>query len=376
MNNSILFVQLLIPWLIFFSIYDKSRTSKSFVVLLVYLAYLFFCAFNPLNATIYHGILGIILHGGFWFALFAYLDNRDKIDVVKLSPWFWVICLAQFALGVVQYLLPSDHLLNKYANLEEVQVIANVGSAVRVTGTFSYVAGYSSFIFFMAAFGWYLALKKTFQSRLVILLLFFAFAGALMNGSRATTAILLVISCFIFFNRQFILHSIPSVILSVFFVLGLFFYSPVVQNFATHTYENFMERVTVTRASGEEKARVLGPIDRIIYFKGKYTFGIGLGATYQGANAIWGESWYAQEYGFYEDEGERILLEGGYPLFFFRAILLLLVGYYTKIPVYAFAFFYFLILLFFPIVFNIYNSVYMLFGLFLLDRAFSGLKVD
>lgn len=375
-NNAILFIQLLIPWLIFISIYDKSRSSKLFVVLLVYLTYLFLCAFNPLNATIYHGILGIILHGGFWFALFAYLDNRDKIDAVKLSPWFLAVCLVQFGLGVVQYLLPSEHFLNKYVSLEQVKAIAKVGSAVRVTGTFSYIGGYSSFVIFVALYAWSIAIQKTFQSRLVLLLLFLAFAGALMNGSRSTAAILLVFSCLIFFNRRFILHSISSIFLLFFLVLGLFFYSPKVQNFATRTYENFMSRVTENRASGEEKTRVLGPIDRIIHFRGKYTFGIGLGATYQGANAIWGESWYAKDYGFYEDEAERIILEGGYPLFFFRVVLLFVLGYYIKIPFYAFAFFYFLILLFFPIVFNIYNSIYMLFGLFLLDRAFSKAKLN
>jgi hypothetical protein len=98
-------------------------------------------------------------------------------------------------------------------------------------------------------------------------------------------------------------------------------------------------------------------------------FGVGLGSTYQGANLVFGTSEYVLEYGYNESEAGRIVLEGGFILFFLRIILFFVLMNKTLIPLYGKVLFF---AMFFSsqIVFSVYLGAFFLLGIMFVDRAY------
>ncbi|MGL1423646.1 hypothetical protein ACSTJ1_00460, partial [Vibrio parahaemolyticus] len=89
--------------------------------------------------------------------------------------------------------------------------------------------------------------------------------------------------------------------------------------------------------------------------KGNYPiFGVGLGSTYQGAIKLFGTSPFIIEYGFYESEVIRIVLEGGFILLFTRIFVIIYVIRQLLIPVTGKIVITIILLFFFPTIFNIY----------------------
>jgi hypothetical protein len=113
----------------------------------LYLLLLIVEASNPLNLTIYHGLLGILVHSYFWVFIFLYLQNREEVVIEQWICPVLIACLVKVGLGMLQYQQPATSFINRYANLDTVGGnIANIGKAVRVTGTFSYIGGYGAFL--------------------------------------------------------------------------------------------------------------------------------------------------------------------------------------------------------------------------------------
>ena len=52
---------------------------------------------------------------GFWYAIFSYMKLRQDVRLEKLIGIFIIISLGQVALAFVQYGLPPDNVLNRYA---------------------------------------------------------------------------------------------------------------------------------------------------------------------------------------------------------------------------------------------------------------------
>ena len=110
---------------------------------------------------------------------------------------------------------------------------------------------------------------------------------------------------------------------------------------------------------------------RLLNFKGDYgLFGVGLGSTYQGANALFGVSAAVKEHPVNEDELDRIVLEGGFILLALKIVLMVLLVRNSCINKLYLSVYLILVILFVPIVFNIYNSIYLFLGLALLDRVY------
>src|SRR5205823_8969299 len=147
-NNTILAIQLSIPFSFLFLVRSKQLHSPFKPLLIAYIFLLVLLAINPMNYTIFHGIFGIILHLGFWMACFFYFENKEYFELHDLFKLFIAISIAEVVLGFIQYTLPASHILNKYVNESSIADIAMVGNSVRVTGTFSYLAGYAAFFVF------------------------------------------------------------------------------------------------------------------------------------------------------------------------------------------------------------------------------------
>lgn len=189
----------------------KLYNTEYSVALTIYLILLIPMAVNPLNHTIVHGVVGILLHSSFWLLLFAYFSNRDIINFKKLIPYFVVLSIIQVVIGLIQYNSSPDDPINQYiqsgiSNIyeeepqEEIIYAATVDKATRASGTFSYIGGYSSYIFFLL----YLLLSCYIQAKnkyILIGLFFLSAIGTLTTGSRSSILIYIVtITCFVFFK--------------------------------------------------------------------------------------------------------------------------------------------------------------------------------
>jgi hypothetical protein len=374
LSNVVLLVQLTLPFMLFFAFKGCKFKPTTIFVLIIYSLLLFAQAVNPLNLTLYHGIFGILLHLGVWLLLLQYLNNENQFPIERLLPLFIILLGVQISLGIIQYNLPPSHFLNQYANTEE-KIISEMGTGVRVTGTFSYLSGYSAFLF-----GWNLAVWAIFLLRFPAWVgyggILLGILGALMSGSRASVALAIVLGVISLLSNLSGKRLVSRVIgLSIvgFLVLGVALQT----NFVQRAIDNFMTRVTGNIASGESSVRTVGVIEEVFNFKGQYPFfGVGLGSTYQGSNKIWGESLFLKEYGGYEEELERIVLEGGFLLLAFKLGLILFLINRLKVPKINMFILLILMLISVPIVFNIYNAFYFYFGIILVDRGYRLQKGD
>ena len=374
-GNFIFFIQLCVPYL-FFAIkirnLEKYKLFNGFVI--VYLFLLFIQALNPLNLTIYHGLLGILLHFGFWFMLYIYINNREFFNFKRLFLLILIVSGIQIFLGITQYFLPADNVLNRYSN-EEANV-ALVSQQVRITGTFSYIAGYAYFFLFIGFFIWALLLSQVNFIYISILILL-SFIVILMNGGRAPLLVFSFIVLFGLFYSNYLKRHFFIILLSITIIVGIFSLNVFnISETFDKSFNDFYERVESNKQSGEQEKRIFVPIENVINFKGKYPiFGIGLGATYQGAVALWGISPQLVEYGWYEYEGERIVLEGGYILLIFKLVLWILVINYLFLPklfMYIFCLFTFYYL---HISFNIFSTVYLFLGIAIVDSVYYNKKL-
>ena len=375
-NNALLGLVLILPILLLF--YKNKDIelieNKKHAVFNVYFFFLIIFALNPLNATIYHGLLGFIIHLSFFSILVSYFKNHAKINTRFIIVVATGLLIFEIILGSIQYASPAESFINRYAVGEDTETgVALVGDAIRVTGTFSYIAGYSTFLF-LGLFTVFYSIKTGLFKSYGYILLGLVVYGALISGSRGTVAFIVGTTIvFLTFEVKILLK--PKVIVNILLISGLL----VITNFVAgdplkitakfeRSYDNFASR---TEGSQEEgKKRVFRDLDDIINSPFPYKIsGIGLGSTYQGANALFGESALLSNIT-YEGELFRILIEGGFLLVILRIILLI---YFLSILEFSFVFkvyLFFAINLLVPIVFNIYSSIFLGIGLILLNQAY------
>lgn len=365
-SNLLLLGQILLPWF-FYMVAPGSR--RRFIPVLILLGgLLVLMALNPLNQTLYHGLFGILLHGGFWLLAFHYLENKALYRWDRLFTLMLAIVIIEVSLGAIQYSMPKYHIINRYSN-EQVTSIAFVGEAARVTGTFSFVAGFSSWLLLVNLWVWGLAVWRR-QILLVTALIGISVVASLLSGARMAMALTVLFGFAAYWHllRRMPVHR-PLVVLALALVAGTFAFRG--STFLQQSWDNFASRIQDGLHDAEYGRRTLGAIEEIINYRGDYgLLGSGLGGTYQGARLIWGESYHLLQYGGYEEEAERIVLEGGFVLLLVRAALLLYFLRELSIPFPTKVLFFVLILFFAQTIFNVFNIVFFTFGLSILDWSY------
>lgn len=368
LGNALLLLQLLVPPVFYFLVMRSKlpKVAAAPVIWLVFVFYVVLTALNPMNHTIYHGLFGLVLHTGSFLLWLAYLQKGRHMALEQLVPLLVLIVIIEFVLASMQYALPNSHILNIQASGEAGNAI--VGDAVRVSGTFSYIGGFSVMVPLIACLVWSMLLQRYNIGR-IILVLVMGLMMAFMSGSRGAVGFyVLYVLVALLFSGNFGSRIFKLAAQGTLIVLILLLFVPKLQQLATSSYDNFIYRV---ENSDEVDARVAGSWDQVINFRGSYPwFGVGLGATYQGANALFGTSIYVQAYGGYESEPARIILEGGYLLFFLRLLVVLVFLKNTvHLPFLAKAF---LLVVFFNsmITFNIYQGIFYVLGVMLIDRGY------
>lgn len=369
-GNAILFAQLLMPFVFALLFRPDPEVGQRWHPALGILGIILIAlAFNPLNKTLYHGVIGIVIHAGFWLFMLVYIRHRQVMPVENLTLPIGVLCVAEFVLSYTQYILPAGHVLNKYANEESVYAIAKVGNLIRTTGTFSYLSGFGSFVTLIGLVVWGQgAMPARPWYRWVLMGM--AVLMSLFSGARAIILLTLLFSAFSLVPRWQPMQGtgrIGRTLLLAGCAAWALMQLPLFQLGVANMQQRFAENI----AEGETKSRVVESVVEVFQFRGAYPIaGIGLGSTYQGANALWGSAHALEAYGYYEEEGERILLEGGYILFITRVALYLLVFWSLAGP-WPYRLVVLLLLLFYTnMAFNTYNTVFFFMGLAYVDRCY------
>jgi hypothetical protein len=374
-NFITLAIQLLVPiGLLFYkeNLKSKEKTRVSFSLFSIYLFIITLLAFNPLNLTIYHGLLGIIVHSIFWSMIFVYLYNSDDIDLTFLVKHIIVLGLIQVVIGTIQYASPGDAFINKYAqNTEELSSIAKVGDAVRATGTFSYLSGFNAFFYLYLFANCYL-LKKTPKNMWVLVTTFLGLYGMLISGSRGGLLFYVVVLISFLIFESNIVNQLRRISASIVFLLlilaiNIGLNDPLnLDKKFTLSYTNFSERVESNE--GENSERVTKDVSAVLFSKFDYRYlGIGLGATYQGAKGVFGVSPLLNTVA-HEGELFRLIIEGGYILLLFKFVLLSYVFSKIKLSVFFKIILFIIIGFFSSLAFNVYSSIYLALSLILLDK--------
>ncbi len=374
LNNILVGLILLIPTLLIFAIStNKYEQSSSKGLFNTYLFFLVLFAMNPLNQTIYHGLFGIMIHLLFFGILWAYQKNKISFIIERFIYVTLILFAIQIIIGSIQYSSPGDSFINRYAVDEESTAgAALVGDAVRVTGTFSYIAGYGAFIL-LALFNSFYLIKKEIYPKYNFLILLSVFYGALLSGSRGTVGFvgLTIIMFFLFETKSFFNGKalFNTFIAGVIFLFANTLIGDPLDIYVRveKSYDNFMQRFDNSSEEGE--SRLTEDIYEAI--NGQYEYGltgIGLGSTYQGANILFGQSPQAASI-FYEGELFRTVIEGGYLLLLLRFILLFVLIKDLNFSVGFKIYLFFIIGLYCSIVFNIYSAIYLAMGLILLSHA-------
>jgi hypothetical protein len=368
-GNLIMVVQLASPLLlVLFMRREKLLTQH--MPLMLYCLVMVILAVNPLNQSIFHGIFGFLTHFSFLGLMLVYLNEREAFPFEDMMKPVIFVCLAQAALVFVQFSLPSTHVINRYESGDEVTGFD--GGLVRVTGSFSYIGSFGAFLYFFGLFVWALTVENKRNMALVYLLAVLGLVCGFMNGSRSTVLPLAFFTLVGlatyggFQNKARLLLIAPIlVVLAMIFNVGNQFPS------ISAAYDVFMGRVETGQKTGEGEGRVNETIIEVYNFHSENTvWGLGLGATYQGAVQKWGKSPELTKYGYYEEEPERILLEGGYFFMVLRFLIFLYIGYQLKIPliwsvpILSYIFF------FAQLVSSNYQACFTFWGLAMLDKMY------
>jgi hypothetical protein len=316
-------------------------------------------------------VVGYFLHVGVFLPLFIYFNDRDAFPVERLNKLFLFVVLFELLLGIVQFMSPYDSIINKYVrDMSEFGGIAMLYGVdrVRITGTFSYIGGITALFTFFGFWLWGLRLTKGSPLLIYTLLI----AGAVvspMTGSRALSAFLIILVGCGFISTLTDLRG--SLALGALALIGYVVIQYADLSLVGEAYTGLNDRIQGHTIDGENESRSFGQIQEIIDFRGAYPLlGTGLGGTYQGAIALAGESIYLKEYGYYEEEPERIILEGGYVLFVVRLLLWLLLFRQSRIPI-LYCFILILLHVFYAVtVFNVFTTFYTVMGFMYLDRCY------
>ncbi|WP_179336957.1 hypothetical protein [Winogradskyella ludwigii] len=367
-GSVILLLQIFVPILFYYLVARSNlpKLKKAPVIWLLYLFYVCLTAINPMNKTVYHGIFGVLLHTGYFLLWLAYLQKNQWMELEKLVPMLLLILVIEFVLASFQYALPGTHILNIQAGGGANNAI--VGDAVRVSGTFSYIGGFQVMIPLFACLAWFMMLRH-YATWLIFGVLGLGLLMAFMSGSRGAVGFFLMYVVIAIFLSGNTINSLFKLIIQGGLIITLvIFFAPSFQKSGINSYNNFKDRVENTDQVDD---RVAGSYEQLLHFRGRYPiFGLGLGATYQGANALFGTSSYVKEFGGYESELERVVLEGGFVLLFLRIILVLVLLKNTEYLPFLGKAFFFVVFMNSMMTFNVYQGVFFVLGMLLVDRGY------
>src|SRR6202035_2341561 len=155
--------------------------------------------FNPELPNVLVGILGVKSYFFYVPLLFVLPATfRSDVELGRFLRRYALLSIPVGLLALAQFFSPSSSALNTYARASDEGYVTTFGSSnfVRVTGTFSYISGYASYLFATAIL--ILAILGTIGWRFkrnlwIYLALGMTLLGMLMTGSRGPVFTLILL---------------------------------------------------------------------------------------------------------------------------------------------------------------------------------------
>ncbi|MGQ0792570.1 MAG: O-antigen ligase family protein [Deltaproteobacteria bacterium] len=292
------------------------KVSRAYYPFLgIVLAYVLWGALESLNFRVTTNFrvqaLGFITH--FYFVPLIFLipmllDSQERIlRFLKMIPY---LSIPVFMLGVVQYYSPSTSAINKYVDKDA--HVAGIGEFVRITGVFSYISPFNTYIGISIALILYLIVIVRGVNKRETLVIYIAFAlgmaNLFMTGSRgAVAAFILQAAPFLFFALRGRVRIRKKVIARLLLAMPLMIALLIFSETGSRAVEAFVER---TRSvSSDVVPRIIDNFTPFKFLSESGLAGFGIGTAYQGAfNLV--ENWKDMPREF-EEEWERLVLELG-----------------------------------------------------------------
>ena len=273
---------------------------------------------NPFNAPILVRAMGMVNYL-FFIPLLAvvpkYFNSVDKIE--KMVSFLAIISVPIFFLGVIQYYLPTKHILNHLVN--EDQNINRVVGFTRTLSIFTFVKIYDVYLLFVLSIFFSYLFYLIHQGKKILfiaLLIPFGALNLVMTASRLPIFLSVVILSFSLLYIFTHIHNFRKAIIS--FVILSLFGGVLLYNFgntfkqATDAFLFRAEQQEILAEKGLEgysaKDRLVDRLDIYKFSKEAGWLGLGIGTTYQGTGFFLNKK---KEELFFEEEGERVVLEIG-----------------------------------------------------------------
>lgn len=287
-------------------------------LLIANLAFAFLQIFNPNSPSPLVGVIG--LKNYMLYTLLAFLVPycfTSTADLERKLNIYILLMIPVALLGIVQYFSPPDSWINVYVQRDnEEMFISRMGTGedaqrVRATGTFSYIGGFSTFVFamFYFALAYVLAHGRTMSQNLYAYgLLLAATAASFTTGSRTVVfgiigfAPLVLLLCL---RARLITGRVFARILAIGLPAAL-----VLMFLTGEAVDSFSNRAT----SGDDPiVRLLSPINETLNaFEVSPVIGFGIGTAHGSAGAIVGsiDPWWLKGT-LFELETARVMQEVG-----------------------------------------------------------------
>lgn len=264
--------------------------------------------FNPELPSIQVGLLGFLIHCFYIPLVFVIPETfSSKQDMLAFLRRYVYFSIPVLLLGAYQFFSPATSAINSYVGSGG--DIAMVGSHVRVTGTFSYITGYTAYLSVLILLIVYLltVVRGSIKANLLIFgIMVLAVMNLFMTGSRGAVlmgalqlALYFLISSGLggrILMRWVLRGAVIAVLFTVFFGLT---------DRGATIYAAFMDRLSRV---GDVQGRVLDAITPFQALDQGGMAGKGIGLTYQGAQRFVDATTRADAA---EAEAPRVMLELG-----------------------------------------------------------------
>ena len=268
---------------------------------------------NPHLPSILVGLLGLQNYL-FYIPLMYMVPDLipDRATLQRFAGWALALSFVPLVLGPMQFSLPPDHPLNRYAhNVDALNTIATFGQDhARVTSTFSYITGYDVYLdaLFVLVFAFVLLGPPGRFRKTLYAVLGLTIANLLMTGSRAPLlyaglcAPLMILAAASSMKTRDVRKAMLAVCLVPVLLMGVVKVFP----------EALAAFVNRTETANDTDKRFEGLIQNpVVAAEQAGVMGWGTGSTYQGASFVLtpGKSYDLPPGA--EGEWERIILEIG-----------------------------------------------------------------
>ncbi|OYQ63513.1 hypothetical protein B9G53_16595 [Pseudanabaena sp. SR411] len=265
------------------SIVDRYPFIKELTVVITIICCL--QAFNPSLGSPIIGLLGIrayLLYIPLVWILPHLFDS--EIDLRNFLRNYLFLSIPVCILGIIQFFSPADSPLNLYVAGEE-SGIAKVGEFVRITGTFSYLAGLT--VFLAVCFTLLIVLiseERAFKWQIIYgLELALVTVNSFMSGARGIILYEIIFTITYLISLFFTSHKAASNFIVRLFVpitiaalLAVIYFQPALQAFSDR----------VETASDSVSDRIIGSFTQVFSYAGDRSDGYGIGATQSGAASL------------------------------------------------------------------------------------------